>query len=169
MPQGLWLTGALAGTYALTTLSIWFAHWLWHLDLGPHRGLHARGHHRAYPSARFTRSATPIRTPLKYNGIYALVPCLVVQELLQFLVLPPALWTVCLVQALLIVAGVNYLHTQCHVLGSRLEQFGWFARIRRAHDAHHEGDVNYMVGDHFWDRVLGTYAPRPAPANPRYS
>jgi sterol desaturase/sphingolipid hydroxylase (fatty acid hydroxylase superfamily) len=165
MPPIAWLAVGAVGTYYLTTLSIWVAHWLWHLDLGPHRGLHARGHHRVYPSARSARSATPIRTPLKYNGVFALIPCLVLQELALYFILPPALWLVCLVQALAIVTAVNYVHNQYHRRTSPLERCGWFARTRHAHDIHHETDANYMVGDHFWDRLLRTYAPAiPGPA-----
>jgi sterol desaturase/sphingolipid hydroxylase (fatty acid hydroxylase superfamily) len=155
---------ALIGTYYLTTFSIWLAHWLWHRDGGPQRGLHAQGHHRAYPPAGRARSASPIRTPLKYNGLYALLPCLVQQELVQYLILPPALWALCLVQALGIVMAVNFVHAQCHLAGSRLERFRWFARARDAHDVHHQMDANYMVGDHFWDRRFGTYGVAPGAA-----
>jgi sterol desaturase/sphingolipid hydroxylase (fatty acid hydroxylase superfamily) len=162
MPRTIGLAvGALVGTYYLTTFSIWLAHWLWHRERGPQRGLHAQGHHRVYPSADRARSGSPIRTPLKYNGLFALLPCLALQELVQYLILPPALWALCLFQTLGIVTAVNYLHAQCHLAGSRLEQFRWFVHARDAHDVHHQTDANYMVGDHFWDRIFGTYGAAP--------
>jgi sterol desaturase/sphingolipid hydroxylase (fatty acid hydroxylase superfamily) len=52
----------------------------------------------------------------------------------------------------------TYCHLQFHVSASPLKRFAWFCRARSIHAAHHDDDVNFMVADHFWDRVFGTYA-----------
>jgi sterol desaturase/sphingolipid hydroxylase (fatty acid hydroxylase superfamily) len=77
--------------------------------------------------------------------------------LIEYAVLPLWLCVICLLETTSIVVALNYLHTQFHLLGPRLEQSRWFLEARARHEHHHDLDVNFMVGDHFWDRCFRTY------------
>src|SRR5438046_2770422 len=60
-------------------------------------------------------------------------------------------------EIVILVVLLNAVHTQFHLLAPWLEERRWFRTARRRHDFHHDADVNFMVGDHFWDRVFGTF------------
>src|SRR5439155_20835022 len=69
-------------------------------------------------------------------------------------------------EIVVLVVLFNAVHTQFHLLAPGLERRGWFRTARRRHELHHDADENFMVGDHFWDRVFGTFrqggdSPRP--------
>jgi sterol desaturase/sphingolipid hydroxylase (fatty acid hydroxylase superfamily) len=67
-------------------------------------------------------------------------------------------WAACgTLEITLIVFAHGYLHAQFHVLRTPLEGLAWFRRARSIHSRHHDRDVNFMVVDHFWDRVCGTF------------
>ena len=63
------------------------------------------------------------------------------------------------VQIAAIIILIGYIHENFHLLRPRLKPFGWFRCARDLHDLHHDGNVNFMVADHFWDRIFGTYRP----------
>ena len=147
----------IAANYYITTFSIWFGHWFSHLKKSPLAPFHVSGHHVFYPSSQSMLSQQFIYGSGISSRIFALLPWLLLQTLVQFLLLPWWKHLSCLAEEILIVIVFNYLHTQFHLLNSRLEKFFWFRRARDRHALHHDWDVNYMVGDHLWDRVLGTY------------
>jgi sterol desaturase/sphingolipid hydroxylase (fatty acid hydroxylase superfamily) len=146
----------LMANYYITTFVIWFAHWFSHLGKSPLAPFHVLGHHLFYPDSKNILSAQFIYGRGKQSSIYSLLPWLVLQSLIQFLLLPSQYYLTCLAGEILIVVVTNQLHTEFHLIGSRLERSSWFLKARARHAIHHDRDVNYMVGDHFWDRVFGT-------------
>ena len=149
---------SLIGSYYLTTLSLWFGHWLSHRAASPLRGFHVLGHHALYPGSARVLSRTFLYASGKHDSLYALVPWLVLQQIGLFVLLPEWLFLASLLSAIAILSMTTYCHLQFHVSASALERFAWFRRARSIHAAHHDDDVNFMVADHFWDRVFGTYA-----------
>ena len=143
--------------YYLTTLTLWVGHWFSHLDGSPLRAFHLSGHHTFYPHSRAMRSRTFQYGSGATSSIHALLPWLALQLLIECAVLPLWLCVICLLETTSIVVALNYLHTQFHLLGPRLEQSRWFLEARARHEHHHDLDVNFMVGDHFWDRCFRTY------------
>jgi hypothetical protein len=147
---------SLANHY-LTTLSLWVGHWFSHLDGSPLRVFHLSGHHAFYPHSRAMRSQAFQYGSGTASSIYALLPWLLLQVLAEYTVLPLWMSVMCLLETALIVASLNYLHTQFHLCGPRLEQSRWFLDARARHEYHHDQDINFMVGDHFRDRCFRTY------------
>ena len=145
------------GNYCATTLNLWFGHWFSHVKRSPLAGFHVSGHHAFYPDSGHMRSDAFIYGAGRSSSIFAFLPWLVLQAGIQLVVLPPRTFLLCFVETALIVAALNYLHTQFHLTRSRLEGFRWFRVARQRHEVHHDRDINYMVGDHFWDRRFGTY------------
>jgi sterol desaturase/sphingolipid hydroxylase (fatty acid hydroxylase superfamily) len=151
------LAVTLIGSYYVTTLTLWFGHWFSHRASSPLRGFHVLGHHTLYPdSARVLSSAFRYASG-RHDSLYALVPWLVLQQVVLFLFLPEWLFLISLLTASAILSLTTYCHLQFHVSASPLERFAWFRRARRVHATHHDDDVNFMVAHHFWDRVFGTY------------
>jgi hypothetical protein len=154
-------TALLAATYYVTTFCLWFSHWLGHTRWSPLRNCHLLGHHRIYPDSRRCRSGGFICSRGKHDSIRTMVPWLVLAAGGGFLVLPLA-WAVC---GALQVAGwagfFAWLHVQFHLDRSVLRRFGWFGVAGFRHDLHHDLDSNFMVGDHFWDRLTGTFREAP--------
>ena len=151
------LTVTLVGSYYLTTLTLWFGHWFSHLAWSPMRGFHVLGHHALYPDSACLLSSAFRYASGKHDSLYALVPWLVLQQAGLFFLLPAWLFLASLLAAAAILSLTTYCHLQFHVRGAPLERFAWFRLARRVHAAHHDGDVNFMVAHHFWDRVFGTY------------
>jgi sterol desaturase/sphingolipid hydroxylase (fatty acid hydroxylase superfamily) len=148
--------------YYLTTFSIWFGHWFSHLKKGPLTAFHVSGHHVLYPNSQNMRSGAFLYASGKHDSNYALVPWLIVQAIMQSFFLPFPLFFMCLIQTTSISIITGYVHMNFHLQNSRLEAFRWFVQARSLHGLHHDLDMNYMVADHFWDRVFGTYTVNPA-------
>src|SRR5437764_11898442 len=140
----------LAGNYYLTTLVLWFGHWFSHLSYSPTHEFHVGGHHSLYPSSRRSISARFLYGSGKHDSLFALLPPLLVQA--GALAWLTASWTrsTLLCETALIATGMSWLHAQFHTGRSGLKGYEWFRRARAVHFAHHDSDVNFMVGDHFW-------------------
>lgn len=149
---------SLLGSYYLTTLTLWFGHWFSHWASSPLRGFHVLGHHALYPDSARLRSATFRYASGRHDSLYALIPWLLLQQIVLFAVLPTWLFLTSLLAAIAVLSATTHCHLQFHVSKPWLERFAWFRRARSVHAAHHDRDVNFMVADHFWDRVFGTYA-----------
>ena len=149
---------AIVGNYYLTTLAIWFGHWLSHA-WAPLRITHVLGHHRLYPDARSQRTPRFLYSSGRHDSLIAQLPPHFLQMVLLGMVLPSWLFWTCLGELVALSAAFTWLHAQFHLQQPLLGRFAWFARAQCIHDAHHDEDVNFMVGDHFWDQVLGTYQP----------
>jgi len=157
--QSFILASALSiANYYLTTLAIWVGHWYSHQNNSPLASFHILGHHAFYPDSKTLVSRTFIYGQGRRSSIYALLPWLLLQTVLQFTILSLRNYVICLGGEIAIVVLINYLHTEMHVRDSWLENFSWFIRARRVHAIHHDRDINYMVADHLWDRAFATYA-----------
>ena len=143
--------------YYVTTFTIWFGHWFSHLKNNPLAPFHVAGHHIFYPDSRHILSQRFIYGRGKQSSIYSLLPWLIIQSLGQFLWFSWTNYIVCLTSEIALVIVFSQLHGEFHRRDSRLETFAWFCRARQRHALHHDRDINYMVGDHFWDRLFGTY------------
>ena len=147
-------SGALVANYYATTFSIWFGHWFSHRAGSPLRCFHVGGHHVFYPCSRRSLSERFIYGSGRQDSIYALIPWLILQQVIQFLLLPLWLFCVCFLGTVAVVVLMNHLHTHYHLRGSTLVRYRWFRRARAYHFAHHDADVNFAVVDPFWDRVF---------------
>ena len=147
----------VAGSYYATTLALWAGHWFSHLPWSPLRGFHLSGHHTFYPTSRAMRSAAFRYGAGRSSSLHALLPWLLVETALAWALLPTGRLAVWIAVNVAVTAAMNYIHVEFHLLEPRLERFAWFATARRRHALHHDLDVNFMVADHLWDRVLGTY------------
>jgi len=150
-------TCCLAVNYLLTTFTIWFGHWSSHSRHSPLRGFHMGGHHALYPDSRTSLSRSFLYGSGRHDSLFALLPPLLVQIAALGLVAPPWLRPLLWLETIALAAGVSWLHAQFHREGPILDRFSWFPGARAAHFAHHDRDVNFMVGDLFWDRVLRTH------------
>ncbi|PYN67366.1 MAG: hypothetical protein DMD93_15065 [Candidatus Rokuibacteriota bacterium] len=147
----------LVATYYATTLALWAGHWFSHLPWSPFRTFHLRGHHTLYPDSRHTRSARFRYGSGRASSIPALLPWLVIEATLASVLVAGWRLPITLGEIVILVVLLNAVHTQFHLLAPWLEERRWFRTARRRHDFHHDADVNFMVGDHFWDRVFGTF------------
>ncbi len=147
-------------TYAATTFSVWFGHRFAHRPGGWLSRFHLLGHHAIYPDSDRCSSDGHYRGGVGgTNSAFALLPWLLLQTALAFVVLPWALGLLSFLETVLLLIAINYVHEQFHRTGSSYERFGWFRAGRRVHFAHHDEAVNFMVLDHSWDRLWKTYAP----------
>lgn len=153
------LIAVILMNYYVTTFTVWFGHWFSHLKKSPLAPFHVAGHHVFYPDSHHILSQKFIYGQGKKSSIYSLLPWLIVQSLGQFIWFSGTNYMVCLATEIALVVVFSQLHGEFHLRGSRLERFAWFRRARQHHALHHDRDVNYMVGDHFWDRLFGTYMP----------
>jgi len=142
----------LVANYYWSTLSLWVGHWFSHLAKSPLAGFHVGGHHAIYPDSRHMRTEAFRYGRGRSSSLFSLLPGLVLQTLLQGLIFSPWAWLLCAVETALVAAALSRLHIEFHLIDSKLERFRWFRRARRRHETHHDRDLNYMVGDHFWDR-----------------
>ncbi len=147
----------LVGNYFATTLTLWFAHWSSHLAWSPLWGCHVGGHHALYPTSRELLSERFRYGSGKHDSNLALVPWLVLQAAIEYAALAGRPFLVCVLESLVLVSVFAYVHIQFHVRRSPLRRFAWFLEARRRHARHHDLDKNFMVADHFWDRLFGTY------------
>ena len=88
---------------------------------------------------------------------FALLSWLVLQTIIEYVCFPPSIFTLCLIQTIVITTLVGCTHIQFHLRRSKLERFKWFLKARNRHEYHHDIDVNFMVADHFWDQRFGTH------------
>ena len=145
--------------YYLTTFILWFGHWFAHRKGGMLTAFHVASHHALYPDSDHMRTPIYVYPSGRHGSNYAFIPWLLLQVLLLFWLLPGPLFLMCFVQIAAIIILTGYIHENFHLLRPRLEPFGWFRRARDLQDLHHDEDVNFMIADHFWDRIFGTYRP----------
>jgi sterol desaturase/sphingolipid hydroxylase (fatty acid hydroxylase superfamily) len=143
--------------YYATTLMIWMGHYLPHRAHGRLREFHMGGHHALYPDSLHTRTASFQYGSGWNDSLVPMLPWLVALASTQWLMFPWPRASLGTLEITLIAAAHSFLHAQFHVFQSPLEGLAWFRRARSIHSLHHDRDVNFMVGDHFWDRVCGTF------------
>ncbi|MEE8636485.1 MAG: hypothetical protein V3T12_10775 [Acidiferrobacterales bacterium] len=154
----LWI-GLSAGivNYYVTTLALWFGHWFSHLRWSPLRDFHVLGHHVLYPNSRLIQTLTFLYAHGRHDSNFALAPWLFLIAFAEFFLFPFWLFAACLVHSVVTVGSSSFIHLQFHVFDTPLERFDWFRKARTLHTLHHDADRNFMIADHFWDRVFGTY------------
>ena len=153
-----------AATYYATTLALWAGHWFSHLPWSSLRTFHLAGHHTLYPDSRHTRSTQFHYGSGRASSIPALLPWLLIEATLAWVLDAGWRLAVAIGEIVVLVVLFNAVHTQFHLLAPGLERRRWFRTARRRHELHHDADVNFMVGDHFWDRVFGTFREATPPA-----
>lgn len=152
----LWLVVLTLNYYAYT-LAIWFGHWFAHVRWSPLRNFHLLGHHRFYPNSCRLTSDKFIWGHGKENSNVALSPWMLLVCAIQYFTLPDTVFVVTTIHALLLITTVGLVHNQFHLNATPLNRFRWFRRARTEHAVHHDLNRNFMVADHFWDRIWGTY------------
>src|SRR3954468_3683788 len=145
------------GNYYLTTLTIWLGHWSSHFPSSPTYGFHVGGHHSLYPDSKTSLSDKFLYGSGRHDSLFALLPTLLMQAGVLAVLTRGWLRLELLLEITVIAAAVSSVHAQFHTGRSVLNRFAWFRRARRIHFSHHDGDVNFMVGDHSWDRIFNTY------------
>ena len=145
------------GTYGATTLAIWFGHWLPHRPQSWLREFHMGGHHALYADSAHSRGAFFVYGSGKHSSLVPMAPWVAVVAGAHWFFYPPALALGCMLEMSAVIAALTCAHNRFHVEGCGLERFRWFRRARAIHDLHHDADVNFMVVDHFWDRLFGTF------------
>lgn len=163
MNRILLVAGLLTANYYATTFAIWLGHWSSHSRYSPLRDFHMGGHHALYPDSNTCLSRTFLYGTGRHDSLFALLPLLIAQVAALGLVTPAWLRGVLWLETVAVAAAVIWLHSQFHKDRATLDRFAWFNGARRVHFAHHDRDVNFMIGDPFWDRLLGTHEwPNPA-------
>lgn len=148
--------GAMFNYYA-ATLMIWVGHYLPHRPHSRLRRFHMGGHHLLYPYSRHIRTIAFLYGSGWNDSLVPMLPWLALLGSVQWLLMAWPWAAFGTLEITLIAAAHGYLHAQFHVLRTPLEGLGWFRRARSIHSRHHDRDVNFMVVDHFWDRVCGTF------------
>jgi hypothetical protein len=149
----------LVANYYATTFAVWFGHWSSHLRWSPFRSFHVYGHHRLYPDSAHSRTEHFRFGSGRHDSLYSLLPWLLLLLALQWIALPHWQFLGCVSETALVAAGISYVHQNFHLTRTPLVRFAWFQRARAIHETHHDDDVNFMIADHFWDRVAQTYVP----------
>ena len=157
MMRLLILLGLFVGNYYLTTLSVWLGHWSSHFRFSPTYEFHVGGHHALYPNSRAGISRTFLYGSGRHDSIFALLPALILQALVTAYFTRGWLLAGLLTETTVVAASVSWLHAQFHTGRTPLRRFGWFKFARKIHFTHHDSEVNFMVGDHFWDQLFKTY------------
>jgi sterol desaturase/sphingolipid hydroxylase (fatty acid hydroxylase superfamily) len=143
--------------YYLSTLMVWLGHYLPHRPGSRLREFHIGGHHTHYPDSQHMRGRRFVYGSGRHDSLVPQLPWLFSLGLLLWWTLPGAYGGWAALEVALI-AGLNsYIHLHFHLDRSWLQRFAWFRRARAIHDIHHDRDVNFMVADHFWDRVFGRF------------
>jgi sterol desaturase/sphingolipid hydroxylase (fatty acid hydroxylase superfamily) len=155
--QFLLAIAIVATNYYATTLAVWFGHWSSHRNWNPLRNCHVLGHHRLYPSSSNVLSDRFHYSSGKYDSLWTLIPPLSVELLVGYIALPLFEANIWSVATIFFALGTGWMHSQFHMRKSRLSCYGWFRKACQNHYLHHNDDVNYMVADHFWDRVFGSF------------
>jgi hypothetical protein len=149
-------TGAVV-VYYLTTLMIWIGHYLPHRPDSRMREFHLGGHHRHYPDSVHARSENFHYGRGRNDSLVPQLPWLVGLGVALWLSLPVGAAVAAVLEVTLIAAAHSYVHLHFHLRRSWLARYAWFRRAQAHHDLHHDRDVNFMVADHFWDRVFARY------------
>lgn len=147
------------GIYYLATLMVWIGHYLPHRPRSWLRDFHLGGHHLHYPDSRHMRTASFVYGKGRNDSLVPQLPWLVGTGVVLCLLLPGVYGWVAASEVAVIALLNSYIHMHFHVERSWLLRYAWFRRARAIHDVHHDRDVNFMVADHFWDRVFGFYVP----------
>lgn len=154
----LLVLAAVVAIYYLSTLMVWIGHYLPHRPGNPLRDFHLGGHHAHYPDSSHVRSETFIYGHGRNDSLVPQLPWLIGLGFTLWLILPAG-WGVAAAAEVALIAALNsYVHMHFHLTHSWLARFAWFRQARARHDLHHDRDVNFMVADHFWDRLFGTYS-----------
>lgn len=148
--------GAIA-VYYLTTLMIWLGHVLPHRPSSRLRDFHMDGHHAHYPDSRHARNERFVYGKGRNDSLVPQLPWLIALGIALWTLLPGMQAWLAAIELTLIAAAHSYVHMHFHLRHSWLCRFAWFRHAQAAHDIHHDRDVNFMVGDHFWDRRFGTF------------
>jgi hypothetical protein len=148
--------GVMLNYYA-ATLMIWVGHYLPHRPNSRLRQFHMGGHHALYPDSSHIRTASFQYGSGRNDSLVPMLPWLIFLASAQWWLFDWPWATLGTLEITLIAAAHSFLHAQFHMLQSPLEGLAWFRRARSIHSLHHDSDVNYMVGDHFWDRIWGTF------------
>jgi hypothetical protein len=143
--------------YYAATFMIWVGHYLPHRPHSRLRQFHMGGHHALYRDSLHTRTPSFQYGSGWNDSLVPMLPWLVFLASVQWLTFRWPWAALGTLEITLIAAAHSHLHAQFHVLQSPLEGLTWFRRARLIHSLHHDRDVNFMVGDHFWDRVCGTF------------
>lgn len=143
--------------YYLATLMIWIGHYLPHRPDSRLREFHMGGHHSHYPDSSRMRGANFIYGKGRNDSLVPQLPWLIGLALALWWVLPAGYGLAAVAEVTLLAALNSYVHMHFHLSRSWLWRYEWFRQARAAHDIHHDRDVNFMVADHFWDKVFGTY------------
>ena len=143
--------------YYFTTLAIWVGHWFSHLSYSPTHEFHVGGHHALYPHSRGSLSERFLYGTGSHDSLFALLPALVLQGLVIGFCTHGWLRWLLEAEAVAISFASSWLHAQFHIGGTFLRRYEWFRKARREHWVHHDEDMNFMVGDLFWDRVFQTH------------
>jgi sterol desaturase/sphingolipid hydroxylase (fatty acid hydroxylase superfamily) len=161
LSAGMSAVAALAtvAVYYLATLMIWIGHYLPHLPGSRLRPFHMGGHHAHYPDSAHARSARFHYGRGRHDSLVPQLPWLFGLGFVLWLLLPAGWGIAAAAEVALVAAAHSYVHMHFHLEHSWLARFDWFRRARATHDLHHDRDVNFMVADHFWDRLCGTYQP----------
>lgn len=152
---------AAVAVYYLTTLMIWVGHYVPHRPESWMREFHLAGHHAFYPDSAHARSDRFLYGSGRHDSLVVQLPWLLALALAFWFILPRSFAVAADAELLLVGIANGYIHTHFHLTRSWLTRFAWFRRAQATHDLHHDGDVNFMVFDYFWDRVFGTFR-RPA-------
>jgi len=158
--QWIVLLCLIVANYYATTFAVWFGHWSSHLPRSPFRGFHVYGHHRLYPDSAHSRTERFRFGSGRHDSLYSLLPWLFLLLAVQWMALPRWLFLVCSCETVLVAVAISCVHQGFHLNHTPLARFAWFRRARAIHEAHHDDDVNFMIADHFWDRVARTYRPQ---------
>jgi sterol desaturase/sphingolipid hydroxylase (fatty acid hydroxylase superfamily) len=153
----------LPANYYAATLSLWLGHWFSHRRWSPLRAHHVYSHHRVYPPEGPFRSAGFVFAQGRYDSNRAFLPWFALPVAATLILVPPDLRVLSLLELVAATSWVAWIHVQVHLEDSPLDRWAWFARARRRHELHHLRDRNYAVGDHFWDRLWGTFQEPPGP------
>ncbi len=152
----------LVANYYVTTLAIWIGHYWPHRPNSRMRAFHLGGHHALYPNSRQARSTKFVYGRGRHDSLVPLLPWLLLVLAIQLLVLSRWFVPMAAVETVVVAALHSYVHSQFHLAASPLDGLAWFRRGQARHDIHHDEDLNFMVLDHFWDRVFRTYKAAPA-------
>lgn len=147
--------------YYVATFCLWLGHWFSHLPGSPLRKHHVLSHHRLYPDSSRCRTSAFRFASGAYDSNRALLPWLLPPAIVYLLALPTALGVVSCLELAVATGVVAWLHIQFHLTHSPVDRWRWFETARARHAVHHDRDVNFGVGDHFWDRLFGCFAEAP--------
>jgi hypothetical protein len=160
------LTGSLlagvplaVSVYYAATLMIWLGHYVPHRSKSFVREFHVGGHHGLYPDSRHMRTERFRYGQGRHDSLVPMLPWLFVLAAAAWVALPADWAAFACLEVVAIAAAHSHIHAQFHLAAPYFDRHAWFRRARARHAVHHDRDVNFMVADHFWDRVFRTFEP----------